>query len=76
MKKFVNRAKKLDTLDSLYFLAAEESEMQNLNYFKTQVAEFTGNELLKTATVDWVTIFKTLVEYKTETKKIIVLDEF
>lgn len=103
MKKFVNRAKKLDTLekqyhsdesslvivygrrrvgktaliteflkrhsDSLYFLAAEESEMQNLNYFKTQVAEFTGNELLKTATVDWVTIFKTLVEYKAETKK-------
>lgn len=28
--------------DSLYFLATEESEMQNLNYFKTQVAEFTA----------------------------------
>lgn len=55
--------------DSLYFLATEESEMQNLNYFKTQVAEFTGNELLKSAAVDWFTVFKTLVEYKTETKK-------
>lgn len=55
--------------DSLYFLATEESEMQNLNYFKTQVAEFTGNELLKSAAVDWFTVIKTLVEYKTETKK-------
>ena len=62
--------------NSLYFLATEEPETQNLNYFKIQVAEFTGNELLKSATVDWYTVFKTLVEYKTETKKIIVLDEF
>lgn len=62
--------------NSLYFLATEESEMQNLNYFKVQVAEFTGNELLKSAAVDWVTVFKTLVEYKTVTKKIIVIDEF
>ena len=62
--------------NSLYFLATEEPETQNLNYFKIQVAEFTGNELLKSAAVDWYTVFKTLVEYKTETKKIIVLDEF
>ena len=62
--------------DSLYFLATEESEMQNLNYFKVQVAEFTGNELLKSAAADWLTVFKTLIDYKTETKKIIVLDEF
>ena len=61
--------------NSLYFLATEEPETQNLNYFKIQVAEFTGNELLKSATVDWYTVFKTLVEYKTETKKIIVLDD-
>lgn len=62
--------------DSLYFLATEESEAQNLNYFKAQVAEFTGNELLKSAAVDWLTVFKTLIDYKTETKKVIVLDEF
>ena len=62
--------------NSLYFLATEESETQNLNYFKAQVAEFTGNELLKTASVDWFTVFKTLIDYKTEAKKIIVLDEF
>ena len=62
--------------DSLYFLATEESEAQNLNYFKAQVAEFTGNELLTTAAVDWLTVFKTLLEHKTKTKKIIVFDEF
>ena len=62
--------------DTLYFLATEESEVQNLNAFKLQVAEYTGNELLKSASVDWLTVFKTLVNYKTETKKIIVMDEF
>ena len=62
--------------DTLYFLATEESEMQNLNAFKLQVAEYTKNELLKSASVDWLTVFKTLVNYKTETKKIIVIDEF
>ena len=62
--------------DSLYFLATEESEAQNLNYFKAQVAEFTGNELLTTAAVDWLTVFKTLLDHKTKTKKIIVFDEF
>ncbi len=62
--------------DTLYFLATEESETQNLNAFKLQVAEYTDNELLKAANVDWLTVFKTLVNYKTETKKIIVMDEF
>ena len=62
--------------DTLYFLATEESEIQNLNAFKLQVAGYTNNELLKSASVDWLAVFKTLVNYKTETKKIIVIDEF
>lgn len=62
--------------DSLYFLATEESETQNLNYFKAQVAEFAGNGLLKAAAVDWYAVFKILAECKTKTKKIIVFDEF
>jgi len=65
-----------DKKDTLYFLVTEESEKQNLNYFKRQVADYTGNELLKTAEVDWQTVFKILVEYKTGSKKIIVIDEF
>ena len=62
--------------DTLYFLATEESETQNLYAFKLQVAEYTDNELLKSASVDWLTVFKTLVNYKTETKKMVVMDEF
>ncbi len=62
--------------DTMYFLATEESEAQNLNYFKMQVAEFTNNELLKSANVDWITVFRILTEYKTDSKKIIVMDEF
>ncbi len=62
--------------DTMYFLATEESEVQNLNYFKMQVAEFTNNELLKSANVDWLTVFRILTEYKTDSKKIIVMDEF
>lgn len=61
---------------NLYFLATQESELQNLTAFKMQVAEKTGNELLKSADVDWLTVLKILADYKTEERKIIVLDEF
>lgn len=61
---------------NLYFLATQESELQNLTAFKTQVADKTGNELLKSADVDWLSVFKVLADYKTEERKIIVLDEF
>lgn len=62
--------------DSIYFLATEESAAQNLNYFKAQVADFTGNELLRSAAVDWYTVFQTLVNCPTPTKKVVVFDEF
>ena len=50
--------------------------MQNLKYFKTQVAEFINSELLMSADVDWEKVFKLLVDFKTESKKVIVIDEF
>lgn len=62
--------------DTFYFLATEESETQNLNALKLQVAEYTENELLKSANADWLMVFKMLANHKTETKKIIVMDEF
>ena len=62
--------------DNIYFLATEESEALNLKAFKKQVGEYIGNELLKSATVDWLNVFKLLAEHKTQTKKIIVIDEF
>ncbi|MDO4178514.1 MAG: ATP-binding protein [Phascolarctobacterium sp.] len=62
--------------DSIYFLATEESEEINKKDFQALVAEYTGNELLATAQVDWSTIFKTLVTHSSEEKKIVVIDEF
>lgn len=60
----------------LYFLATEESEQQNKKAFRDMVADFTENELLKNADVDWISIFKQIAEFKPNEKKIIVIDEF
>ena len=60
----------------LYFLATQESEEQNRKAFRDQVAELIGNELLKSADVDWLTIFKLFSEHPTAERKIIVMDEF
>lgn len=61
----------------LYFLATEESESENRNAFKEQVANFTGNELLENSTIHkWDLIFKDFVNFKTTNKKILVIDEF
>lgn len=63
--------------EGLYFLATEESELQNCIAFKDMVADYIGSELLKNAfTDDWDLIFKTLLESKTMKKKLLVIDEF
>lgn len=63
--------------NALFFLASQESEVQNRNLFKEKAAEFIDSDLLRNATVsDWDTIFKAIIETKFETKPIIVIDEF
>lgn len=62
--------------NGIYFLATEESEQQNLCVFKSMVSDFVGNELLKKADVTWLTIFEHLANYKTDEKKVIIIDEF
>lgn len=63
--------------NTLYYLATQESETENKTAFKNMVADYTHNELLANATIDkWVLIFKSLIEYKTNEKKLIVIDEF
>ena len=63
--------------NALYFLASQESEVQNRNLFKEKVADFINSDLLHNATVsDWDTIFKAVIETKFQTKPIIVIDEF
>ena len=61
---------------NLYFLATQEAEGQNRKVFRDQVADLIGNELLKSADADWLTIFKLLSEHTTVERKIIVMDEF
>ena len=61
---------------NIYFLATQESEEQNLKAFRNQVSDLIGNELLKSADTDWLTVFKLLAEYHTKERKIIVFDEF
>ncbi len=61
---------------SLYFLATEEGDRQNLLSFQAMVADFTGSELLQQATFDnWNAVFSVLSEY-TQDKIIITIDEF
>lgn len=70
-------SKFIEDKNALYFLASQESEVQNRNLFKEKVADFINNDLLRNATVsDWDTIFKVIIETKFETKPIIVIDEF
>ncbi len=65
-----------DKEDSIYFLATEESEKQNLKGFRNLVADYLGNELLKSADVEWSTVFEYLEKYQSNSKQVIVIDEF
>ena len=63
--------------EALFFLASEESEIQNRNIFKEKAAEFLHNDLLKNADVkNWDVIFKTIADTPFSTKPVIVMDEF
>ena len=72
----INKFLSLHKECSLYFLATQEAEAQNRKVFRDQVADLIGNELLKSADADWLTIFKLFSEHITSERKIIVMDEF
>ena len=62
---------------ALFFLCSEESEAQNRTAFKEKAAEFTDNDLLRSADVkNWDVLFKAIMDAPHETKPIIVIDEF
>lgn len=62
---------------ALFFLATEESEMQNRLAFKDRAAEFIDNELLRNADVkNWDVIFRAIMEAPFKSKPVIVMDEF
>lgn len=62
---------------ALFFLASEESEVQNRTAFKDKAADFIGSSLLKDAEVkSWDTIFQAIVDTAFYSKPVIVIDEF
>ena len=62
---------------ALFFLASEESEVQNRNAFKEKAADFINHELLKNAEVrNWDVIFKAITDTVFDSKPVIVIDEF
>lgn len=62
---------------AVYFLATEESEIQNREAFRLSVADFFNDNLLKSASVStWLPLFERIVENKSADKLIIVIDEF
>jgi AAA+ ATPase superfamily predicted ATPase len=62
---------------SLYFLASEETERENIEDFKRMVAEFTHNTLLEKADhLTWYDIFSELASASKNQRIILVIDEF
>lgn len=63
--------------NAMFFLASEESEVQNRNAFKEKAAAFIKSDLLVDASVSsWDTIFKAIMDTSFDTKPVIVIDEF
>lgn len=60
-----------------YFLATEESEIQNMQNFKNIIIESTKNKLFEAIKVDnWSLLFNMLLSNDTKEKRVIVIDEF
>lgn len=63
--------------NALFFLASEESEVQNRNTFKEKAADFIDSDLLRNASVSsWDVIFKAITDTSFSQKPVIIIDEF
>ncbi|MDR2337932.1 MAG: ATP-binding protein [Deltaproteobacteria bacterium] len=62
--------------NAFYFQAIEENEYNNLEMFRTQIADWTQNQLLAETKKGWEETIKNFVSYKPNEKKILVIDEF
>ena len=62
---------------AFYFLATEELESQSMKRLAGVVARTTKNSYLQNAAfTDWLDLFQVIADYKTEEKKVLVIDEF
>ena len=63
--------------NALFFLASEESEVQNRNTFKEKAADFIDSDLLRNASVSsWDIIFEAITDTPFSEKPVIIIDEF
>lgn len=63
--------------NALFFLASEESEIQNRESFRQRAADFIDSNLLRYSAVSsWDVIFKAVMDTEFEKKPVIVIDEF
>lgn len=63
--------------NALFFLASEESEVQNRNMFRNKVADFIDSDLIRNAEIkNWDILFKAIMHTPFSDKPVIVLDEF
>jgi len=61
----------------IYFLASEESELQNIYQLKNLIAEYTKDDYLSGIGIDnWDTLFKLLSKNTQDKKLVLVIDEF
>lgn len=61
---------------TLYFLADDESEVNSMKRFAGSLAEYTGLDYInKIVFDDWRELFKVFLDYKSDAKKILVIDE-
>ena len=62
---------------AFYFLATEEVESQSMKRMAGVIARVEKNPILERVTFsDWLDLFRLIVEYRPEEKKVLVIDEF
>lgn len=63
--------------EGLYFLASEESELQNRSEFKYLLSEYLDNPYLKDIQVfNWNYLFNEFVKKESTSRKVLIIDEF
>lgn len=63
--------------NSIYYLATEEIESQCMKRFGDVIARTTGNRYLQNASFnDWLDLFRIVTDYRSDEKKVLVIDEF
>ena len=62
---------------ALYFLADKETETESIKRFASSLADYTGQEYLKSATFkNWRALFDVFANHKQDEKKLLIIDEF